>query len=79
MTTPTKEQHVINFLKVLEAVESQMEPFKDHKREIRKNYVENGWLTREELRMAVKAYRLLKGDIDIEALRDTYNKISGKI
>jgi len=75
----SKEEHVINYVKSLAAIESKMEPYKEHRRDLKKNYTENGWLTREELRMAVKAYRLLKGKTDINALCDVYDKISGKV
>ena len=75
----TKEQRVVDYIKSLSAIETKMEPFKEHRRDLKKNYIENGWLTREELRIAVKAYRLIKGDVDINALNEVYNKISNKI
>tara|TARA_Y100000593_G_scaffold43884_1_gene83767 strand:+ start:866 stop:1117 length:252 start_codon:yes stop_codon:yes gene_type:complete len=75
----TKEQRVVDYIKSLSAIEAKMEPFKEHRRDLKKNYIENGWLTREELRIAVKAYRLIKGDVDINALNEVYNKISSKV
>jgi TolB-like protein len=75
----TKEQYVVDYVKSLAAIEEKMEPFKEHRRDLKKNYVENGWLTREEVRIAVKAYRLIKGDVDIQALNAVYNKISSKV
>tara|TARA_R100000808_G_scaffold18685_1_gene40863 strand:- start:612 stop:863 length:252 start_codon:yes stop_codon:yes gene_type:complete len=75
----TKEQRVVDYIRSLSAIEEKMEPFKEHRRDLKKNYIENGWLTRDELRIAVKAYRLVKGDIDINALNEVYNKISNKV
>ena len=53
-----------------------MEPYKDQKRALKGNYVENGWLSKEEISMAVKAYRMVKGDVDIEQLMDFYDHVS---
>jgi len=36
------------------------------------NYVENGWLSKEEISIAVKAYRMVKDDTDIDQLLDFY-------
>ena len=62
----TKEEHITNYIKPLSQIEDEMEPYKEHKRDLKKNYLENGWLEREEISMAVKAYRLMKNNIDIE-------------
>jgi hypothetical protein len=71
----TQEQHVRNFIKSLDAIENAMEPFKDQKRDLRSSYEENNWLSKEEMRMAVKAYRLLKSDVDMDALTDYFNQL----
>jgi hypothetical protein len=52
-----------------------MEPFKDQKRDLRENYDDNGWLTKQEMRMAVKAYRLLKTDTDMDELVDYFSHL----
>jgi len=72
-----KEQRIGDYIQSLAAVEEAMEPFKEQKRALKANYVENGWLSKEEVSMAVKAYRLVKDDTDIEQLMDFYNKVSG--
>ena len=58
------------------AIEDEMEPLKEHKRDLKANYLENDWLTKEEISMAVKAYRLLKGDTDMDQLMDFYDRVS---
>ena len=52
-----------------------MEPYKEQKRELRKEYKEQSWLTSDEQKMATKAYRLLKDDVDLEQLMDFYETI----
>ena len=70
-----KEKHVQTFIKSFVAIEDAMEPFKDQKRDLRENYDENGWLTKQEMRMAVKAYRLLKNDTDMDELVDYFSSL----
>jgi|TARA_R110002020_G_scaffold353440_1_gene566401 hypothetical protein len=74
-TIEEKEKHITSFIKNLAAVEEAMEPFKESKRDLRQNYVENGWLTKEELRMAVRAYRLMKNDTDMDQLLDFFKHV----
>ena len=76
-TIDEKEQRIGDYIQSLAAVEEAMEPFKEQKRALKANYIENGWLSKEEVSVAVKAYRLLKDDTDIEQLMDFYNKVAG--
>ena len=78
-STLKKQQYVENFIKSFAAVETQMEPYKEHKRDLKKEYVENSWLTREELSMAVKAYRMLKNDDDLEKFNEIFEQVSKSI
>lgn len=71
-----KEEHITNYIKSLSQIEDEMEPYKEHKRDLKKNYLENGWLERDEISMAVKAYRLMKNNIDIEQLIDFYERVT---
>ena len=66
----TKEQHMADYIASMKALEEAMEPYKEQKRELKGEYVENGWLTKEDISLTVKAYRLLKDDVDIGALID---------
>ena len=75
----TREEYAVEFIKAFKAVEDEMEPYKEHKRDLRKNYVQNGWLTKDELRQAVRAYRMLKNGDNIDQFADYYDNISKKI
>ena len=74
----TKEQHQADYIASMKALEDAMEPFKEQKRELKANYVENGWLSKEEISLTVKAYRLLKDEVDIGALIDIYEALKEK-
>ena len=58
--TTTVEEYVLSYLKSLHALEEAIEPYKEQKKELRKEYIDNDWLTREDLWAAVKAYRIYK-------------------
>ena len=70
-----KESRITDYIKSLASIEESMEPYKEQKRALKGNYVENGWLSKEEISMAVKAYRMVKGDIDVEQLMDFYEHV----
>ncbi len=74
-----KEKRITDYIKSMAAIEDSMEPYKEQKRALKGNYVENGWLSKEEISMATKAYRMVKGDVDIEQLMDFYDHVSKTI
>jgi len=71
----TKEQHMADYIKSVKALEDAMEPFKEQKRELKADYIDSGWLTKEDISLTVKAYRLLKSEVDIDALIDIYDNL----
>jgi hypothetical protein len=72
----TKEERIKDFVKALAAVDQAMQPFKEQRADLKKNYVENDWLSKEELRYVSKAYTLAKkSDFDIDKFVDAYNKV----
>tara|TARA_R110000824_G_scaffold206508_2_gene391609 strand:+ start:260 stop:526 length:267 start_codon:yes stop_codon:yes gene_type:complete len=71
-----KELMIVEYIKSIKALEDAMEPYKDQRRELRKEYQDNGWLTREEIRVAVKAYRLMRSGDDLDDLYDMYGLLS---
>jgi hypothetical protein len=70
-----KAEKMVEFIRSLRAIEDAIEPYAEQKRELRKEYKEEGWLTGDEISMTVKAYRMMKSDIDMDELVDTYNSI----
>ena len=64
-----------DYIASMKAIEDAMEPYKEQKRELKSEYIENGWLTKEDISLTVKAYRLLKDDVDIAALIDVYESL----
>jgi hypothetical protein len=76
-STEEKKRYVLEYIRSLVAIEEAMEPYKDQKRELRTEYREQGWLNTDEIRAAVKAYRLFKGKVNIDDVYDNYKALSG--
>jgi len=77
MTDKQKRQYVKEYIRSLKAIEDAMEPYKEQRRELRTEFKENGWLNTDEIRAAVKAYRLHTGTIEIDTILDNLDIISG--
>ena len=71
----TKEEHMADYLESMKALEEAMEPYKEQKRELKAEYVEEGWLSKQDISLAVKAYRLAKSDTDMEELIDMVSNL----
>ncbi len=72
-----KKQYVKEYIRSLSAIEECIEPYQEQKRELRTEFRENNWLDTDEIRAAVKAYRLYKGKFNIDEVVDNFNTISG--
>ena len=70
-------EKMIEYIRNLNAIEQAMEPYKEQKRELRKEYKEQNWLSKEEISMAVKAYRMMKSEVDMDQFTKVYNSING--
>jgi|TARA_Y100000593_G_C4031786_1_gene200839 Zn-dependent M32 family carboxypeptidase len=75
----TTKEYIVEYIKALKAVEDEMEPYKEHKRDLRNNYVKNGWLTKEEMRQAVRAYRMLKKGDDFNQFNEFFEQLAKKV
>ena len=71
-------EKMIEYIKSMKTIEDAMEPYKEQKRELRTEFREQGWLNTDEIRAAVKAYRLFKGKVNIDDVYDNYKAISGE-
>ena len=76
----TTQEHQADYLASMQELEDAMEPYKEQKRELKTEYVENGWLTKDEISLTVKAYRLVKNNLeDLDELLDMVEAMRGKV
>ncbi len=79
----TREQKMIEYVRSLKTLEDAMEPYKEQKRELKKEFKEQGWLTGDEISMTVKAYRMMNSkDFDFDEFTQIYEslaKMAGRV
>ena len=76
-TYEEKKRYVKEYIRSLKAIEEAMEPYKEQKRDLRKEFRDNSWLNTDEIRAAVKAYRLFQGNFNIDEIVDNFNMFNG--
>lgn len=77
-TNDQKKQYVKEYIRSLKAIEDCIEPYQEQKRELRSEFRSNGWLNTDEIRAAVKAYRLFRGKVNIDEVVENFGIISGE-
>jgi len=78
-TKVTKEERIVDYIKSVAAIDEALEPFKEQKKALKTNYVENNWLDKDEIKMAMKAYKMIKDDIDLDQLMDFYETVGRSV
>ena len=73
--TVSKEERIVNYIKSVSAIDEALQPFKEQKKDLKTNYVENGWLDKDEIKLAMKAYRMIKDETDLDQLTDLYTLV----
>jgi hypothetical protein len=71
-----KKQYIKEYIRSLKAIEDCIEPYQEQKRELRSEFRNNGWLNTDEIRAAVKAYRLFKHKVNIDEVVENFDIIS---
>ena len=70
-----RPEKMIEYIRSLKTIEEAMEPYKDQKRELKADFKRQGWLTGDEISMTVKAYRMMKTDVDMDQFVEIYDSI----
>ena len=70
-----KTEKMVEYIRSLKTLEDAMEPYKEQKRELREEFKRQGWLTKDELSTTVKAYRMMKNDVDLEQFVELYQTL----
>jgi hypothetical protein len=71
-----KDHYLLEYATMLDELDKAQQPFREQKIALRGNFIENGWLTKEECSMVLKAYRLNKNNIDMDQLRQVFDVIA---
>ena len=71
----TKDERVKDFIKGMAALDESIKPYREQKSDLKKSYVDNGYLTKDEIKMTLQAYRLVKNKVDIDQLDQFFEKV----
>ena len=66
MEADNRQQKMAEYIQSLAAIEDCMRPYRDQRKELRKNFIENAWLDKDEISLATKAYRMWEQHIDMD-------------
>ena len=72
-TLATEEQNMIDYIRRLDEIEIQMEPLKEMKKQLKEEFKEEGKLSKDQMSMALRAYRMIKSDVDLDELLENYS------
>ena len=70
-----KDQLVKNYIRSIAEIDAAMEPYKEQRTDLRKEYIDNEWLTKDEIKAAMRAYSLIKQQMDFDELERMYNRM----
>ena len=74
----TKRNYLFNFLKSVLEIKGIIEPFQEQLKDLKKEFADKGYLTREEQGMIMKAYQMAQKDQDLTQLQEFFNTINAE-
>jgi len=78
MSEKSKEERVIEYVTSIAALDECIKPYREQKADLRKSFLENKWLTKDEIKTALKAYRLRKDRTDMDELMEMFDMMPGE-
>ena len=54
METDNRQQKMAEYIQSLAAIEDCMRPYRESRKELRKNFIENAWLDKDEISLATR-------------------------
>lgn len=70
-----KRQKFAEYIQSVAAIEDSMRPYRDQRKDLRRNFVENRWLSKDEISLATKAFRMWEQQINFDDLTAIYESI----
>ena len=71
------EEHISDYVRGSVKVEEELKVLREHLRDFKKSFVENQYLTKQQVKLLEKAKKLIKDNSDIDKLVDMVGKIRG--
>jgi len=71
----TKQEKFAEYIQSMAAIEDCMKPYREQRKELRKNFLENRWLSKDDISLAMKAFRMWEQQLDIDDFASIYEAI----
>jgi len=68
-----KKERIEKLIKSFKELDACIFPFQDQKKDLRKSYIDQGWLNKEEYDLVKKSYNLLKRKTNLQDLSTIYD------
>jgi hypothetical protein len=69
------EERMKDFIKSLNTIEECIQPYKDQRKDLKKEYIDNGWIEKDQMKLLIKALRLIKDETDMDKLLEVYENL----
>lgn len=73
----TEAEYVLEYVKAVTKIDEEVKVYREHKRDLKKDFVDNSKLTKEKIKIIDTFLRLRKNKIDSEKLAEVEEKILG--
>ena len=70
-----KAEKYAEYIQSVAAIEDCMKPYREQRKELRRNFMDNRWLSKEEISLALKAFRLWENQVDFDNLAEVYQAL----
>lgn len=69
------EEHIHDYMKELVTALEAQQPYREHIIAMKKEYADNGWLSREQQSLLIKAYRAVQKNMDIDDFNEAFELV----
>jgi len=71
----TKQEKFAEYIQSMAAIEDCMKPYREQRKELRKNFLENRWLNKDDISLAMKAFRMWEQQLNFDDFASIYEAI----
>ena len=70
-----KQQKMAEYIQSIAAIEDCMRPYREQRKDLRRNFLDNRWLSKEEISLATKAFRMWEQQIDFDSFTKVFEAV----
>lgn len=78
LTPDQKKEKVIEFVKAMNAIEDEILPLRESLKALKENFIENNWISKDEMKSLLHAWRFFKKHENLEQVTELYDKLTAE-